>query len=216
MHPLRLPVLTCLALAGPGVAQEGPVPDCADLPADAAGMADCALIVDPLLLAFLYEPVPDGAILRITQATAEGGARETSGDIPVKGVDQPPGLLDIDDDGVAELFIPISRSEDGTVFQLWRLAEPGFFAQLDTVTAQTLQSFELRGDLIFRVEPGPDGVTNETAFVFDDAGLAQIYAVTMDRAAGTCAMLGETSIWNEAIILADCEARLGETDLEEQ
>lgn len=206
--------LLLIASSGPVVAQEGPVPDCADLPLESAGMADCALLADPMLLAFLYEPVSDGAILRITQATAEGGSRITSGEIAVKGIDQAPSLYDLDGDGVSELFVPISTAGSETAYDLWRQGADGTFVLLQTVTSHEPQAFAAVGDLILHHSLPQDGVTIESAYIFDPDGLTRIYAVQMDATAGTCAMVEGTSVWNEAIILADCEARLGEVESE--
>ena len=59
------------------------------------------------------------------------------------------------------------------------------------------------------------GRTIESAYFLDDVGLTLAYAVQLDRGAGVCTMVAGNSVWNEAIILADCEARLGEMDLED-
>lgn len=208
---LRAAALTLTLTGGGAAAQDGPVADC-----EAAGpMQDCVLIAGPLILVFLHQPVPDGAVMTLTQSTAEAGAREVSVPIPVKGTVSAPELYDINGDGVDEVFVPVAHADGRTSFQLWALQEAGFFARVDTLTAATPQDFAPEGDLIRHVRHLDDGDAVESAYFLDDAGLTLAYAVQMLAAEGRCAMITENTVWNEAIILADCEARLGEIDLED-
>jgi len=208
---IRAAAALTFALVSNAAAQDGPVPDCAD----AGGMQDCALLAGPLILVFLHQPVSDGAVLTVTQSTAEGGDREVSGAIPIKGTVSPPVLYDLDGDGVAEVFVPVAYAEPQTTFQLWRLGGAGFYAQTDTLNAIVPQAFLPVGDLILHVGPEEDGRTVESTYLLEDGALTLVYAVQMDTSSETCTMLSGSGVWNEAIILADCEARLGEVELEE-
>lgn len=208
---LRAAALTLALTGGGAAAQDGAVVDCAE----AAAMQDCALFAGPLILVFLYQPVSDGAVLTLTQSTAEGGAREVGVPIPVKGAMTAPSLYDINGDGLDELFVPVAHGAGLTSFQLWAVAEAGFFAPLDTLSAVAPEDFVPEGDLIRQTRAQGDGSTLERAYFLDDAGLTLAYAVQSDARSGRCTMISDTTEWNEAIILADCEARLGEVEVED-
>jgi len=210
--PLRTAALL-ITLAGGAVAQEedAPVAGCETLEAEAAGLTDCALVADPLVIAFLYQPAGEGAVLTVTQSDAVDGATQVSAPIGVKGQGSAPQLHDLDADGVDEVFVPVAHVGPETAFIVWRMGDIGFFDPIGEITVTTPSALDGSGDLIRYAGPELDGISTESAYLFDAQSITLIYAVQMDRTAGTCTLKSAPPAFNAAIVLADCEARLEQT-----
>ncbi len=196
------------ALSSAVWAQDASVPPCSGT---AAGAQDCVILSADRVIVFLYQTLPDGALLRITQAGTDGSGLRTSDGIAVKAPNQPPVLHDMTGDGVPELFVPVAAAPSGTHFQIWSAGEDGFLAPYDSVTAARPEQFEPLDGLV-RFVGGSDGeVQIESIYVWEPDGLRLLYALSANADTGECSMITGRALFHQDVILADCEDRLAQT-----
>ena len=189
------------------------LPRCDALPAEASGLVDCTLDDAGTILGFDYEGTTEDARLTLTQSAPEGGERLISDPIRVTGVTLAPTLTDLDGDGSFELFLPVSRVGDETLFEVWMLDETYFFSRTDEIIAPAPESIAPRDGLLFLTVPDPEDParSTETAMFLDPGGFTQLYSLAIDTGAETCTLIraeGNATV-NDAAIEADCADRLG-------
>ncbi len=208
----------------PGIAQAAPgtgetantaaaLPRCGALPEAAAGMTDCVLDQAGTNLAFTYVGTVDAARLTLSQSAPEGGERRISDPIRVTGVTQAPRLTDLDGDGSPELFLPVGRVGEETLFELWLPDADFFFVRRDEVIAASPGAIVARDALLVLTSPDPENPDRrvETAMFLDPQGLTELYRLEIDAGAQTCTLLAPTggATLNAALIEADCADREG-------
>ncbi|MEM7438307.1 MAG: hypothetical protein AAF393_01820 [Pseudomonadota bacterium] len=214
MKEFILANLTAIAFCAAAVAEtahEEGDPWCDDLEFGEAGAVSCALPYgEDQVIFFAYEGDKFEATLIVTQHNVSGGLLDTSDPIYVSGVQGPPETRDINEDGVAELFIPLTTGNVNTEFAIWEIDSDGIYAPRGTFSdgAYAAEALTIEDGLLVTSARENAAVYSETAHLLTSHGLTVIYSMTVDYSTKSCAFSSTDGIvargLDENALMAKC------------
>lgn len=208
---LALCLLTAPALAETAHAEGDPW--CDDLEPGLAGGVTCALPSgDDKLLHFDYAPGDWGYQLTVRQTSHEGDLlAETATPLEIEEVPLAPELRDITEDGIAELFIPMSAGMANVVHAVWMADGSGIYRPIGEIFSFGVQSLEVKDGLLMTATRTNAAQYEEIAQSVTTGGMSTAYSLTVDYMDRTCTLMeGEAfAVAGRSAeeIVAACEAR---------